>query len=305
MTGRLLLVVVLVVLAGCSGGPAPGAGDRVPETATTTPAPVPDLTPTATRTIPPVGGPTVTGGGELAPGVTGEGVVDAIGLGSAHRLALADRNLTVERVVRVKYPNGTIVRLEERVALSADRERLYWTSTVGNRSLERWSEAVVLTRERRGGTVTYAGERRRAGPHALEDAYRRSFLSLLVAADGARVTRVGEDGPPEADYRLTANVDSLREAGSPFGLDPEPGTVSLYVRADGLVVGWDLAYTAREFGGRPVAVRTEVRHVAVGTTPVERPEWYGAALEATGMGGPDEPEETEETGETTSAPTDE
>jgi hypothetical protein len=286
VTGRVLLVAALLVLTGCSGAPAPGASDRVPETTTATPAPVPDLTPTATRTIPPVGGPTVTAEGELAPGVTAEGVVDAIGLGSAHRLALTDRNLTVERVVLVKYPNGTVVRLDERVAVSAERDRLYWTSRVGNRSVERWSEGVVLTREVREGTVTYAGERRRGGTHALEEAYRRSFLSLLVTADEARVTRVGEDGPTGADYRLTATTDSLREAGSPFGLDPEPGTVSLYVRADGLVVGWDLAYTAREFRGTPVAVRTTVRHVAVGATPVERPPWYGEALATTGLGGP-------------------
>lgn len=283
MTGRLLLVVALLVLAGCSSAPVPGgAADRAPETVTATPAPVPDLTPTATRTIPPIGGPTVTATGELAPGVTTDGVVDAIGLGAAHRLALTDRNLTVERVVRVKYPNGTVVRLDERVALSADRNRLSRTAAVGNRTTERWSETLVLTREQRGETVTYAGERRRGGDHALEDAYRRSFLSLLVAADEARVTRVGEDGPAGADYRLTANTDSLREAGSPFGLDPDPGTVSLYVRSDGLVVGWDLAYTAREFDGTPVAVRTEVRHVEIGSTPVERPEWYGTAVEVTG-----------------------
>lgn len=284
MTGRLLLVAVLLVLAGCSGAPVPGgAADRAPETATATPAPVPDLTPTATRTIPPVAGPTVTASGELAPGVTSEGVVDAIGLGSAHRLALTDRNLTVERVVLVKYPNGTVVRLAESVALSADRERLAWTAVVGNRTTERWSETLVLTRAERDGTVTFTGERRLTGQHALEDAYRRSFLSLLVAADDARVTRVGEDGPVGADYRLTATTDSLREAGSPFGLDPDPGTVSLYVRSDGLVVGWDLAYTAREFGGTPVAVRTEVRHVEIGSTLVERPGWYGAAVEATGL----------------------
>ena len=175
------------------------------------------------------------------------------------------------------------MRLDESVALSADRERLAWTEAVGSRTTERWSETLVLTREERDGTVTFTGERPLTGGHALEDAYRRSFLSLLVAADDARVTRAGEDGPAGADYRLTATTDSLREAGSPFGLDPDPGTVSLYVRSDGLVVGWDVAYTAREFDGTPVAVRTEVRHVAVGTTPVERPAWYDAALAATGL----------------------
>lgn len=279
------MVVVLLALAGCSGAPVSGGGaaDRARETATATAAPVPDVTPTATRTVPPVGGATVTADGDIAPGVTARGVVDAIALGTAHRAALAEQNLTVERTVRVKYPNGTVVRLDETVALSADRQRLHQVSTVGDRTVERWAAAYDLTREVRAGEVRFEGVERRGGEHALEAAYRRSFLSLLVAADDARVTRVGPEGPPGADYRLTANTDTLRESGSPFGLDPDPGTVSLYVRADGLVVGWDLAYTARELDGTPVAVRTEVRHLKMGTTTVERPAWFDAAVAATGL----------------------
>jgi hypothetical protein len=225
----------------------------------------------------------VTAEGDLAPGVTTGGVVDAISLGTAHRDALDDRNLTVQRVVRVKYPNGTVVRLVETMALSADRQRFHLITATDDRRFERWSGEYGLTRTESDGTVSYSGRVRTEQTYALESAYRRSFLSLLVAADGARVSHVGEDGPAEADYRLTANTDTLREAGSPFSLDPDPGVVSLYVRADGLVVGWDLAYTARTRGGTPVAVRTELRHVGVGTTAVERPPWYDDALAATGV----------------------
>lgn len=283
--GRVLLVAYLLALAGCSGAPLHGGEneERVPDTPTATPAPVPDLTPTPTRTPPPVTGPTVTAEGDLALGVTTGGVVDAISLGTAHRDALDGRNLTVQRVVRVKYPNGTVVRLEETVALSADRRRLHLTTATDDRRFGRWWLNYSLARTERNGTVTHSGRVRSERTHALESIYRRSFPSLLVATDEARVTRVGEEGPPEADDRLTTTTDTLREAGSPFSLDPDPGVVSLYVRADGLVVGWDLAYTARTRGGTPVAVRTELRHVDIGTTSVERPAWYDEALAATGV----------------------
>ena len=205
MVRRVLLVACLLVLAGCSGAPLPGGGseERVPTTPTASPAPVPDLTPTPTRTPPSAGGPTVTAEGDLAPGVTTGGVVDAISLGTAHRDALDDRNLTVQRVVRVKYPNGTVVRLVETMALSADRQRFHLITATDDRRFERWSGEYGLTRTESDGTVSYSGRVRTEQTYALESAYRRSFLSLLVAADGARVSHVGEDGPAEADYRLT------------------------------------------------------------------------------------------------------
>lgn len=125
-------------------------------------APVPDLTATATRTVPPRG-ETVTPveGRPFTQGVTAAGVTDAIALGTAHREALADRNLTVERVVRVKYPNGSVVRLEETARVSADGDRRATTGTVENRTAERLAARYDLVREGRDGEVTHGGSAHR------------------------------------------------------------------------------------------------------------------------------------------------
>lgn len=267
------VLALLVLLAGCSGATPGGTPTAVP-----TPAPVPDLTPTPTRTPPPVDGPLVTATGPLAPGLTAEGVRDAVALAEAHFGTLRGQNVTVERTTVVRYGNGTTRRLDERVLLDAAGERSLAVVTLGNTTRREWTEErTALVRTDRDGVVEYRAERAR--PETVRSVYRRSFLGLLVAADGARVTRMSEGG---ADYRVTANVDTLREAESPFGLDPDPGRLTLFVAESGFVVGWDLRYRASERDGTPVAVTTRLRHTDVGTTAVERPAWTTDALAATG-----------------------
>jgi hypothetical protein len=201
-----------------------------------------------------------------------------VALSRAHLGILRGQSVTVVRTTTVRYGNGTVRHLDERYLLGADRDRSLVEVRLGDATVTYWTDGRErLTRQERDGTVTYEAGSRWPAPGAVSGSgvravYRRSSLGLLVAAADARVTRAAE-----ADYRVTANVDTLREAESPFGLDPDPGRLSLLVDEMGLVVGWDLRYRATDRDGTPVAVTTRLRHVDVGTTVVERPVWYGAA----------------------------
>lgn len=285
-TRRALLaapLAVLLVLAGCST--ATPSDDAATASPAVTPVPVPDRTPTATATPIPASGPTVTATGDIAPGLTATGVRDAIALAAAHRDWLAERSVTLERETVVRYPNESTTRLTESYRLSADRSRLSTVADTGARHVEEYVDADYRVRRRStDGDVEYdvwmpGGSPGGPDRYAVRSLYRRSFHGLLVALDSARVTRA--EGA--ADYRVTSPIDSLREAESPFGLDPEPGHLSALVTREGFVVGWDLRYVARTREGTPVAVTVRVRHRGVGTTEVERPPWYGEALASAGV----------------------
>ena len=117
-----LLLVVCVVLAGCNGV----FGGDTQETSTLTPAAVPTDEPTRTP-LP-----------QLAPGLTGEGVVNASALAAAHDATLEDTSYTARRTVTYRTPNGTPVRRIESVTRVADDGRF--------RITKRWNGSTSLRR---------------------------------------------------------------------------------------------------------------------------------------------------------------
>lgn len=271
---------VLLVLAGCSAlapGPAPGT----PSTPAT-PAPVP----TDDRTD-----------GELAPGVTTEGVVSSRTLAEAHVARLDDRSyrLVVDRTTR--YPNGTLrERLRLDLSLAADRSYLVHTSTAGPEApvfLGRppaeasfWSNGSAYTRRlTRGNTTTYtqfqptdgAGTWQywaRTVPYGGRGGNPRGFITRTFSVVPTRVTGRVVDGDVTT-YRL---VGSHATAPIELGVtDPREVELSATVTAAGLVRSLSLSYVGT-VDGQAIAVTRRFRYDHVGNATVERPPWVERAL---------------------------
>lgn len=279
---RVLAVTVSVflVLAGCSAL-APGPGPGTPST-TATPAPV----------------PTEDGrDGELAPGVTREGVVSSRTLAEAHVARLDDRSyrLLVNRTTR--YPNGTLRdRLRLALSLGADRSYLVDTATAGPEapvflgrppaSASFWSNGSTYVRRlTRGNTTTYtrfqptdgAGTWQywaRTVPYGGRGGNPRGFITRTFSAVPTRVTGRVVDGNVTA-YRLAGT-----RATAPIELDvsdPREVELTATVTAAGLVRSLSLSYVGT-VDGRAITVTRRFRYERVGNATVDRPPWVDRAL---------------------------
>jgi len=271
---------LLLVLAGCSTlvpAPAPST-----PSAPTTPAPVP----TDDRAD-----------GELAPGVTAEGVVASRTLAEAHVARLADRSfaLSVNRTTR--YPNGTLrERLRLNLSLAADRSYLVHTSTAGPQapvflgrppaSASFWSNGSTYTRRlTRENTTTYSQFQPTAGagtwqywartvPYGGRGGNPRGFITRTFSAVPTRVTGRVADGNGTS-YRLVGD-----RATAPIELgiaDPRDVRLTATVTAGGLVRSLSLSYVGT-VDGQAIAVTRRFRYERVGNTTVERPPWVAQAL---------------------------
>lgn len=270
-----LLAVALLLAAGCSGL----AGDPTP---TVTPAPVPTDTPVRTP-VP-----------ALAPGVTADGVEDPLALVEAHDSALRGTSRTVRLVRTIRYPNGTLVARRVQVTrIAADGERFHTIIDTGGPEvtsfrgrIEFWSDGSRLFQE-----ITF-DNRTSYAAMPLEAYERQSSIRITspggetfflpVIAVETRVTgRVTRNGTTL--YRLegtAARPDLLASATDAD--EPHNATLRALVDARGVVHEFRLAYDGT-LDGRPVRVVLTGRYTGVGTTIVDRPSWYRAALNATGM----------------------
>lgn len=221
MRPRALLVVALLLVAGCSGF-QPADGDSAPADGTVTPAPLPD------------------DGEQLAPGVTTDGVANASALRRAHVDHLADRSYTFRSRYVVRHENGTILA-SHRDRWSVDRDdgsryvvrnssgRLYPGTTD---RVVTWSNGtVVVTRiEFANGSVAYRDEAL-PGPSPEE---LPPGVALLDRFDPVVTDERTADGTPEY---LLADDDVTR---LPMGTHPNvtkagPGQLRALVTSDGFV----------------------------------------------------------------------
>jgi hypothetical protein len=276
MNGRLpALLVLLVVLAGCGGTAAP-----TPTEATVTPAPLP-----------------TDDGGELAPGVTGDGVEDPGTLARAHAARLADRSYTLVATRTVHYPNGTLrERLRLNLSLGANRSYLVHTDTEGPRapvflgippaSAAFWSNSSTYTRRlTRDGATTYnsfqptdgAGTWQywaRTVPHGGRGGNPRGFLTRAFSAVPTRTTARVSDGETAA---FLIRGDGVTDRIELEVADPREVDLQATVTAAGLVRSLSLTYVGTIDGER-VVVERHYRYRNVGNTTVERPGWVDRAL---------------------------
>ncbi|WP_254840873.1 hypothetical protein [Natronomonas marina] len=214
-TLQTLLVVSLVLLAGCSFG-APATDDQTP---TTTSTPTPTSATTSTPTATPGTGT------ELAPGITREGITNPVALMNAHQRVLLEDGFAVDQRVVTTYEGTVESRLALRTVVGPGGEVAFrnGTSTAADAngtevvtSNDIWLNTTAqVSRHFEGGEVTYDVHERLSPPESLvwfgtvqrdiqfaADAYevtaveRRDgvrFVTLAVSYD-----RVGNDGVDDA-----------------------------------------------------------------------------------------------------------
>lgn len=267
--GRVLPLVVLVVLAGCSG-PLGAVEERTDE-GTLTPAPVPETDGAAD---------------EFAPGVTDDGVIDAARLAAAHDRALVNVSYILRRNVTRRAADGTLRSGTEgvlRVAATRDRFRYTLVLRRGNRRVvDRYADGRRVYEHELGPNGTTYGLVR--GPDGAPLAPRNASFGAVTNSRGiadlfarfrlAVTDRVERNGTTY--YRL--------ETPEPQTVPPiEDVTVTALVSERGLVRRYDVSYrivdgAADENGGTRVEAR--VRISDVGSTTVREPAWYDEARDA-------------------------
>jgi hypothetical protein len=253
---RIVLLVVVVALAGCSGASVESDG----ATPTVTPAPVPDDDANAER----IEGPTVDGAER----------------GRAHERTLS---LPHTRIHDLKISQDGLVLLEyrETATLGAGDESRLRRAYSGPLTAEfvPYVEGASSAREERYVTPERVArrqsvdgierERSANGPPAL-------VAPLLVTDDRALVAALLDGGRvAERTRSLGARMthDRVHPSAVPQVLDdPRNGTLSATMREDGRVTRITVGYEAT-LDGEPVVVEQSFRWDRP-TEPVE-PEWAG------------------------------
>lgn len=264
MRWRSLVVVALVVLAGCNG--ALDGGDE--STATVTPIAVPtdQATPTALPT--------------LAPGLTRRGIEDPDALLAAHESTLENRSFTTRSNTTLTFANGSTVpggssvtyagAAGETVRVVVDRPE---TGDAVPTHTEAWQRdtALFVNRTDANGTTDYdritVGSGQRIGVYGAGNLEYR-FRSLALA--GTSVIERERNGTTVFDVR-----------GSVAGETMDDATFRLVVGQDGLIHRYRV--TQETFSGNQSATTTTVvTYDDVGTTPPpERPDWVDVARNRT------------------------
>lgn len=255
---RLILLGTLVVLAGCSLGGSPET------TRTLSPVPIDD-------------GPVTEGprAGELAPGLTQDGIVNSELLLRSHESELADATYTRHHRVVMRAPNGSVLSVSTTRTTSnrtAVRIRQNSTSLAENGTtliVDRWStNNLTYTTVTRGNNTTYrVSPVRNVDGERLETRGYSASLSQILSQLSVTVGRpVETDGTRMYPLRTTEQRDLATIQNVTFA-----ATVTL----EGVITEYRLEYRVVR-GTTPVDV-TVTETVIVGPTKVERPEWLEAA----------------------------
>jgi hypothetical protein len=272
-----VLLALVVVLAGC-GAPF-GSSDAGTAERTLTPAVVPTDEPTPT-TVP-----------QLAPGIDGTGVTDPLALVEAHTAVLDERSYVLDRSLTVRYANGTVHRRQVTDArFAASRARYRIVSTYSGVPFDNESAAIAtfangdhvfLARTTNGSTIyelSHGFDGKPASPREVfADAFEGSerIYSLFAGVETRVVDRVTRNETTR--YRIVGAAASDGGAvASQYG-DPRNVTVSATIDTRGLVREYRLRYEGT-LDGTTVSVVRRARYTAVGSTTVERPPWYEAAV---------------------------
>lgn len=284
MRWRLAVLVLVVLLAGCSG--FTGSDVVGTETTTLTPVSVPERgTPVGATPS----SPTPTPENRLLPGLTERGVTDPFALADAHRTALANETYTKTSRTRLVGSNGTLRVVERTVAVDAGGRRYHLVETSDSSPaypvqsltprLEIWyadgpalfrlgtgenaSYRVGMTSSLEGPVGDISGHDRLVGLYGTVD---RWSVQQVVAGDGARILLESREAPDSDVLSLPILVT-----------DPEDPKLWVVMTPDGRVVSHQLRYEAA-FNDHPVEVVHHVEFSKVGTTTVTRPSWYDEAV---------------------------
>lgn len=273
--GLRLCLVVLICLSGCNAF----TGNTTPETPSLTPVDIPTDDPNTTR--------------GLAPGLTNQGVVDPIALGSAHEVVLANTSFTLHGKKTEKYTNGTIRTQWRTIArVVSPRSRYHsnidwydpntiaFNHTIPNRSI--WSNGertLVATSLSSTNTTSYQHFESSNPPLPVpEYPHGEQYYNLFKIIDTKVVNHTTHDGTTL--YRLTSTeiVDPAQlikySMNSKTARNPRNLTFHAVIDSRGVVHEYQLAYTATLTGtnqSTSVHVVNTKRYTNIGATTVDRP----------------------------------
>ncbi|MCD2200754.1 hypothetical protein LPA44_12720 [Halobacterium sp. KA-4] len=253
----LVLIVLLIVLAGCSGQPVAPNTTSPPDAATST---------TTDRDTPQL---------LLAPGLTDSGVTDAWALAQAHRDSLANTTYTQygQRAVRanntLRQAVTTTLRQGQGDRYVYERHAHGTAAALPNLTVFRNESTLAQRTTYDNGTVMYSGPEAAATP--ATERYGNVYAVLTASSttvsdtvdrNGATRYRVTSTGPPMSSSAY-AGVSNY--------------TMVALVGSDGLVHAYTISYAATR-DGRAVTVTIGMRFTARGRTVVHPPEWVADAL---------------------------
>lgn len=270
-TSAVLVVLALVVLAGCSsfGGVS----------TTRQPFDVADTETSSATTTEPVDRPPVIAFDPVA-----DTAPNAFDLVDAHYGKLQGRSYTVQYEREQRYANGTPLSSDEwTTTFGTDRSRYVQDrrSTLGDWSVHRqlyangsavwsWSQfndtsepTIRLVQSPRGEPVPPANVAVRAVPSALQSGLAATTVTDVRALDTI------PSGVNDPVYQVTANETATS---NPFGDRTLSVSMLLIVTEEGRIVEYALETTFVEDGQRFHA-QTRVQFRGVGRVSVDRPAW--------------------------------
>lgn len=270
-TVGVVLVVVLVVSAGCSGMfVGDGGGESTP---TVTPMAVPTDEPTPTP-VP-----------QLAPGLTGEGIENATALVAAHASQLRNTSFTTRLNTTRLAANGSVVSQQTGMLRAGPPGSSVYSVSERNGSsphsrfraalvhTEVWSNGgrVVLNRTYANGTTTY--DRIRIDGTGIRFGTRGALLRFILEPFGTANTSVTElERNGTTLYRVRGRI---RDGGR--------GNVSVRLVVDPRGIIREYRSVQRTTFERNVSrIVREARFSGIGATDApERPAWVDEALNRT------------------------
>jgi hypothetical protein len=279
---RLLGIIALVVIAGCSS--VTGGADPAP--VTVTPAEVPEVTsePEATATTETAREP--------------EGFADPAAQAAAHGGVLDNTSYSLVVTQQFEFPNANRSGDWRLAGQFDERDRFRVTiekngSVFGTSFPKRefyWSNGTRVLH----GTETSHGEvnvtarqdlerPRRALP--IDPRFERELARVFGVSAITDVTPVHRAGQ-EYDYArvtLTGLTEPSRPPTSRTTLRIQNLSARLVIDGRGLIHRIHLQYTGAIMG-EPVFIRRSIQYGAIGSTTVERPAWVRAAHNRTATG---------------------
>ena len=250
-TALLVLVLVTVHLAGCSGLPAED-----------TPSPTAD----ASTTLP--------------DGLSENGTIETETLDSGHVETLREENYTVQKQIDVETENGTtLVNYTHVSRVGNNRTQAVDTQIYDNRRVDWWLNGTrTVTRTQQSNSTEYSvdnssvvGTRRLLGGDALRQALDNAEDPTITTEDGI------------VQIRSTTTPDDLVQGYEVIGgVNMTNQTTTIRMTEDGRIT----RYTT-EFTGTPaddpettITGTYDLHYTAYGETTVERPTWVEDARNA-------------------------
>ncbi|MDS0300415.1 hypothetical protein NDI76_16835 [Halogeometricum sp. S1BR25-6] len=256
-----LAVLFVVLTAGCSstfGGLDPRTSETAAPTAVPEPVPYP-------------------------PGVTDDGVSDAVVLVRAHQRATANASYVANRTLTVRYPNGTRIR-QVRTIRHGVGDGVYYMRqrTTGNASrlrsnaaFEIWTNETVSV-----ASVPNEGEReffRLAEERRIQQLSRERLLDLFARVE---TTTTGTTREGEPLVHLLGTDDPTGEMRTTGVQNVAVESFSAAVTPEGVVRSYSFRYEGT-LNGESVTVTEEYRLKPREKRTVDRPEWVSTAIERT------------------------